>query len=292
VEVRAGLVSVDNFDNRSEEAKTDYIDLYDTSYEAGRCTMRTEESGKKKRPKLFRTHCPMVLNCILADWMPRSSVSRTIFIPMYKKGADVQLKSFRDVPKEDISALQHELRVWALHRHREITEAARGLKTGLTNRDEDIARPLLAIAKLAGGEHYNKLLAYLVRNFEERHVEEDYSDDSITLTALWELARKEYGDGTAGEEVKVFVSDVAEDVLIEKGVPKHFEDGKPNHKFEKARIYEARRVSAFLKTVPGKPIPKLHGRARVSYNIRALERFMESRGLLIRTGGEEAQATL
>ncbi len=293
VEARAGLVAIDNFDNRSDEEKKNLIDLYDTSYEEGRATMRTEDTGKKKRPTIFRTYCPLSLNCVSTAWMPQSSISRTIFIPMYKKSASVKLESFRDFPEEKKSALRHELRLWGMQRHADIVKLAHELYTGLSNRDEEISRSLLAILKDAGDEHYGLALAYLKKNFEERHVEEDFSDDNTTLLCLWEIAYEACKKATLpSSEVRVCVGDVAEPVLKMRGISRSYDDGKPNPRFSVQLAAESRRISSFFRGLPYLRTTMHNGRRYFHFNVAKLQELLEARGLMRPVEDENGQVKL
>ena len=280
VESLAGLVCIDNFDNLSDEAKSDFVQLYDTSFEDNRPVMRTEDGNRKgKVPTSYRTYCPMVVNCVNEAWLKGSSRSRSIFIRMIIN-SNARLQKLKDVDAEKIEAFKHRARLWALENHARIREMANNL-TPFQNRDADISKPILAILKDADEGYYASALEYLEKNFQDNHCEDEYSDSEISLRSVWEAAC-ELHNSAKEPEIALTVKDVAERNLAAKGTARSNENGYNNPRFDYLLHLELISAGSFLKSLPYKKVERPQNRRRYVFNFIQLAEFMEARGFKVK----------
>jgi len=280
VESLAGVVCIDNFDNLSDDAKSDFVQLYDTSFEDNRPVMRTEDGNRKgKTPTSYRTYCPMVVNCVNEAWLKGSSRSRSIFLRM-TINSNARLHKLKDIDVEKIESFKHRTRLWALENHALMREIADKL-TSFQNRDADIAKPLLAILKDADENYYSRALEYLEKNFQDNHCEDEYGDTEISLRSVWEVAC-ELHNKTKEPEIALTVKDVADRNLAAKGTARSDERGYNNPRFDYLLHLELISAGSFLKSLPYKKVERPQNRRRYIFNFIQLAEFMDARGFKVK----------
>jgi len=280
VESLAGLVAVDNLDNLSDEAKSDFVQLYDTSFEDNRPVMRTEDGNRKgKVPTSYRTYCPMVVNCVNEAWLKGSSRSRSIFLRMIIN-SNARLQQLKDMDAEKIESLKHRARLWALENHARMRAIADKL-TPFQNRDADISKPLLAILKDADEGYYASALEYLEKNFRDNHCEDEYSDIEISLKSVWEVAC-ELHNGSKEPEIAITVKDVADRNLAAKGTAQRDDRGYNNPRFAYLLHQELISAGSFLRSLPYRKVERPQNRRRYVFNFNQLAEFMEARGFKVK----------
>ncbi|MDD5317133.1 MAG: hypothetical protein PHF51_00175 [Candidatus ainarchaeum sp.] len=281
VEVAAGLVFNDNYDNGTEEQRAEFTQYYDTSFEAGRETRRC---GEEKRGKIevFRTYSPGLVNAESFAWMRQSSRLRTVFVQMVRADEEMtaQLVKLKDVPTQEFVDLQHLIRIWALENVEAVAATSTTIKPKFSNRDGDLALPFLSVAKLAGEGVYSTIEAFLTDNFARHHCEEDYSDTAVLVLAIWNEVK------TAKDpEVSVGVREIAAKTLAERGICDTDETGRPTRGFSGKLQEECRKVSAEIKAkVPYRKITRPQNFLHFTFNRIELARFIRSRKIALSEG--------
>ncbi len=275
VEIAAGMVVIDNFDNIKDDTKNEFIQLYDTSFEEGRPIGRTEDEGKKKTPKAFRTYCPMVVNCVNSSWLHQSSSkTRTIVIHMETKGEENQVQPIESINSTTWDGIQHFLRIWALHNYERLSSFTPD--GSFSNRQSDIAKPLLAILNDAGEEFYEQGKTYLQQCFEEYHKEDETSDESEVIQAVWDevSANRVKGIPITTLQVKT----IAELVLSRQSIFATDGNGRVNPYYAKELISKCHSILPMIKNLPYSSSVCPHGKRVYKYEYQKFRRWMKKRG--------------
>jgi hypothetical protein len=102
--------------------------------------------------KEYSTYCPKAFSGIAGDRQPltNSTLSRCIQIPMRRKASHERFEPLDPSAIADLEALRNQIEVWALSASAESLRCWPTVPDGLTSRQEDTWRPLLAIADLVG----------------------------------------------------------------------------------------------------------------------------------------------
>lgn len=273
VENTGGLVCVDNFDNLNEDVQKDFVQLFDTSFEQGRGAGRTEDTGRAKIPRKFRTYCPMIVNCTSLAWMrQQSSKSRTIFIRMETKN-NIELQRLKDISKEELAEIRHDLRVWSLERWQALSEYTVDAAI-FTNREGDIFRPILAVLNEAGSDYHTKGIEYLKAMADEFQRDELDAFEGELISAIWAVATR-----TKEATFTTTPKDLATVILYQRGIREY--DGQfPN------KAYQTELTTLFSNTIPNsmKSIPTIkitrpHGKKTFALSKPDFVRFCMARAI-------------
>jgi hypothetical protein len=277
VEAAAGMVVIDNFDNIGKDAQNEFIQLYDTSFEEGRPVGRTEDEGKKKVPKMFRTYCPMVVNCVDLSWIQQSSSkSRTIFVQMLSKPESASLTKMEDIPNDQFEWLKHEMRIWAVENYSRISNLE--VSTEFNNRRADIARPLLTTLKDAGEEYYELGKSFLSKSFEEYTSEDESSEMTDLIFCIWEKLQERYTQSERTIPVTEWqAKTLAEYLLTRQGIRSHSGE-RENPRYPEMLQGKAISLAPKIKTLPYYSSHRKDGRRYYSFNIHTFAQWMLRKG--------------
>jgi len=137
--------------------------------------------GKDFDLKDFHVYCPKCFAGI--GQLPDTVSSRSIVIEMCRKLPDENVEPFRQrAVKIAATPIKAELEAWAARRAADLLQTIEPAPlTSLSDRQNDIAEPLLAIAQLAGNRWLQRLTDALLTVFKATSVED--GSNGVTLLA-------------------------------------------------------------------------------------------------------------
>jgi putative DNA primase/helicase len=143
-------VLVDEMDSISDEQRAAICNILKGGFQSnGRAHRMTEKNGEQVVVE-FPTYCPKMVATIHLDKLDKATRSRTIGIRMQRKPRSMELAKFRRV---DCSDLRRKCLRW-------VQDYAQAIKSVPpldveecnTDRQEDVWEPLIAIARVVGGD--------------------------------------------------------------------------------------------------------------------------------------------
>ena len=143
-------VLVDELDSVSDEQRAAICNILKGGYQSnGTAHRMTERNGEQVEIE-FSTFCPKMIATITLDKLDKATRSRTIGIRMQRKPRSQKLAKFRRV---DATILQRKCMRWAQD-NAEAIKAVPPMDVDecATDRQEDVWEPLVAIARVAGGD--------------------------------------------------------------------------------------------------------------------------------------------
>ncbi|GEM_PF-2108610 len=280
----AGMVVVDNMEELPDDIKRDMTHIFDISFEENRTVGRVEDSGKGKAPKEFQTFCPMAVNSVDYTWIKTSSRTRAIFILM-STNSGVSLGKLQDESRTSIEKLKHELRIWGIENYDRLTSAA--VDVNFTNRDRDIAKPLLAILQDAGKDYFTSGKEFLIKNFDEHHVADEFSEEAVLISTIWNMLWRVY-ENERKIEIPLIVGDIAVESLHDKG----FDDTMFKDKWAALKQKEATRIGNSIQNMPRVRTTTREGKRKYYFNVIDFARFMKVRGYQFDESKEEVEQLL
>jgi hypothetical protein len=154
---------------------------------------------------------------------------------------------------------------------KEVKDSYDNLKVeGLTTRDLEVIKPILAIAKVVGREVYDSILEWYIEYMEQEKIK-DFSNnwEFHLLSELWQ----QFKDNEDKDEKQLFVKKIAESIG-----PSLFDSETENYKKNMNRLYAfiGGRIKNYVLFKGGR------SGGRTYYNIykKGLKQILEARGLL------------
>ena len=154
-----GIFTSDGKDERREALRS----LLNAGFERGARVPRCVGQGTNQEIRNFAVFCPKALAGI--GKLPDTVRDRAVPIELFRRARDEKVERFRKREAEkEAAAIRTEVEAWA--KQPDIIEKLRGarpsLPDALSDRQQDICEPLLAIADMAGGEWPERARAALV----------------------------------------------------------------------------------------------------------------------------------
>jgi putative DNA primase/helicase len=143
-------VLVDELDSVSDEQRSAICNILKGGYQSnGTAHRMTERNGEQVEIE-FSTFCPKMIATITLDKLDKATRSRTIGIRMQRKPRSQKVAKFRRV---DATIFQRKCMRWAQD-NAEAIKAVPPMDVDecATDRQEDVWEPLIAIARVAGGD--------------------------------------------------------------------------------------------------------------------------------------------
>lgn len=186
VESTSGTIILDDLDDLAEETKRALKHVDKVGYKkefAKRGSMAQDRSG---RPNTDRYFCAFVKNSI--DDLESVSASRNFVVDMTKVPKGIRLEKIRRNAKPN-QELRDMLHVWAMQNYQTILANYQELPdiSGLNSRQEEIAAPLLAVAKTIDDSLYQKMIGFLPKRADKQKAQTEQS--SMFVVALGELLK-------------------------------------------------------------------------------------------------------
>jgi putative DNA primase/helicase len=143
-------VLVDELDSISDEQRAAICNILKGGYQFnGTAHRMTERNGEQVEIE-FSTFCPKMIATITLDKLDKATRSRTIGIRMQRKPRSQKLAKFRRV---DATILQRKCMRWAQDNAEAIKAVPpMDIDECATDRQEDVWEPMVAIARVAGGD--------------------------------------------------------------------------------------------------------------------------------------------
>jgi len=189
---------IDEFEIKKEQKKSsddkEIECILNAGYRKGITVPRMEQQGKEWVLKRFEVYCPKMIANI--SGMIGALPSRCIKIIMRRsKKEDPQGKTSIDPDKNIWGDIRNELYVLALKRWKDVKSIYDNLEnnTNLSNRDWELWKPILSIAKFIDDKLYNKTVKFANKNVELSQVEDEMSNswDYLLLKVLMDYVDEE-----------------------------------------------------------------------------------------------------
>ena len=214
-------VLVDELDSIGEEQRAAICNILKGGFQSnGTAHRMTERNGEQVEVE-FSTYCPKMIATITLDKLDKATRSRTIGIRMKRKPRSQKVAKFRRV---DATILQRKCMRWAQD-NAEAIKAVPPMDVDecATDRQEDVWEPLIAIARVAGGEWEKRI------RLAAQHLAAGGSDGASETVAHQLLAAfqsyfSERGDRT---DTKTIIAELNEsgdfaDVNFGRGLTPHY----------------------------------------------------------------------
>lgn len=199
VEQSKGTLFIDDYEKIEETKKNSIDQLLKVGYKKGGKTCRSEKVGDTFVPVFFDVYCPKVITN--TEGLDSITYSRCIPLHLIKtmnnkgklnpKSTDLFWQSIRDC-----------CYYWALVNWKEVKQNYASIHVdSLNNRDLELVKPILAVAKTFGEDKYEEVLGTVEKIFDNRDMFDFSSDwDFILFNALHQYF--ESPDPTVNEWIK------------------------------------------------------------------------------------------
>ena len=214
-------VLVDELDSVSDEQRAAICNILKGGFQSnGTAHRMTERNGEQVEVE-FSTYCPKMIATITLDKLDKATRSRTIGIRMQRKPRSQKVAKFRRV---DATILQRKCMRWAQD-NAEAIKAVPPMDVDecATDRQEDVWEPLIAIARVAGGDWEKRI------RFAAQHLAAGGSDGASETVAHQLLSAfqsyfSEHGDRA---DTKTIIAELNEsgdfaDVNFGRGLTPHY----------------------------------------------------------------------
>ncbi|PIT84144.1 hypothetical protein COU37_05155 [Candidatus Micrarchaeota archaeon CG10_big_fil_rev_8_21_14_0_10_45_29] len=281
----SGLLLFDNFDKLPEEQKADVQHFIELSYQGDLPSFRAEDGAKgKKIPSIYETRAPVVVATTDFSAFTQAAFSRGFLLVMEQAPIDKKFSELPDVlPSEDSFELRNDLYAWGLTMVAKARKEAQELEMSLSNRNRQIAKPVIYIASLVGEEVRKSVAKWAEKGLEFNQIEEEFSEEGQIIRCLHELVKD-----AREAEVKVSVKEVGALWLSQLGVEQLIGE-KPNPRYQGTLNSKCQRVSAKLLSIPTARKSSSRGITYYAFAKKILWRYFVRCGVLDES---ELQSTL
>lgn len=182
---------IDEFDSISNEQREAVCNILKGGFQSNGMAHRMAERNGEQVVVNFSTYCPKMIATITMDKLDKATRSRTIGIHMQRKPRSQKVAKFRRV---DTVVLRRKCLRWVQDNAEAIKAVPpMDIDECATDRQEDVWEPLVAIARVAGGEWENQI------RLAAQHLTHSGSDgatDTVShqLLAALKLFFDEHGD--------------------------------------------------------------------------------------------------
>jgi len=214
-------VLVDELDSIGEEQRAAICNILKGGFQSnGTAHRMTERNGEQVEVE-FSTYCPKMIATITLDKLDKATRSRTIGIRMKRKPRSQKVAKFRRV---DATILQRKCMRWAQD-NAEAIKAVPPMDVDecATDRQEDVWEPLIAIARVAGGDWEKRI------RLAAQHLAAGGSDGASETVAHQVLAAfqsyfSEHGDRTDTKTIIAALNESGDfaDVNFGRGLTPHY----------------------------------------------------------------------
>lgn len=188
-----GLLCIDDYENIEEDKKNTIDQLLKVGYKKGGQTCRSEKIGDNYVPAFYDVYCPkLITNTVGLD-----SVTYSRCIPLHLLKTTTDKGRLNPVGKEKVwQNIRDACYIWAMTNWKQVKENYKFIDVAeLNNRDLELVKPLLAIAKVIDVRVYDELKALVIDLFNNRDMFDFTNDwDYVLFGAL-----HKYFIGSCGE---------------------------------------------------------------------------------------------
>jgi len=269
IESTSGTILIDDFDQLPDEQKNAIILHIRANYKPFK-VLRADSSGRSFRPRGFNAYSHLVFNNVMGMGYDDVTLDRCIIIRLLKH-KDV-LDITVDYKDPIFSPIRDDLYVCLLQYWDKVKKAYDSLKVdGLTARELELFKPLLAISKVIGGNLYDKLLEFAKEYFKQEGMKE-LSDDweFCLLKCLW-LKVKDMEDDK--QIITVAVKELSDEIKDELRIELDSDAGKK--KLHSLRIFIGNKLTSYL-------FKKKNPQNKVKYDVykERISQILEVKGWL------------
>lgn len=214
IESTSGTILIDDFDNLPDEQKSAILHHIRTGYK--KFKVIRADGNKNNRPYGYSSYSHLIFNNVLGLGYDTITPERLITIRLlkHKEAKDINVDS------EDPfwNSIRDDLYCMALQYWKEVKDSYDSLEVdGLTSRELELIKPILAIANIIDRKIYNEILSWYKELIEQERISRDLSDDweYRLYEELWEKVK----DKNDKEIVTVFVKDIAENIIYSVADP-------------------------------------------------------------------------
>lgn len=254
IESTGGTILIDDFDQLPDEQKNAIIQHIRANYKPFK-VLRSDSSGHGFRPRGFNAYSHLAFNNVLGLNYDDVTLERCIIIRLLKHKDALDITVNHKDPS--FTSIRDDLYVCLMQYWNQVKETYDSLKVeGLSSRELELFKPLLAIAKVIGGTLYDDLLKFATEYFKQENMKE-LSDDweFCLLKSLW-FKVKDFEDDK--KIITVTVSDLAEEIKSDLKIDFSTEDGKK--RFHSLRIFIGNKLTSYL-------FKKKNPQNRVEYDV-------------------------
>ena len=256
-----GTMFVDDYENIEDKKKNAIDQILKVGYKRGGQTIRAEKIGDSYIPKYFDVYSPKVItNTIGLDSITYSRCIPVHLLKTATKKGNLNPDEFDNVWK----IIRNQCFEFIMFNWKDIEKNYRSLETNeFNNRDLELVKPLLALAKFFSKDVFDETKDYLLKIFGERDMF-DFADDWDFI--LFDCVRDYFGDLTAmkGEwlSAKEILEMMQSRLNIEEG------NAKPTVRWvgrvlSRIDLFEKRRLSKGME---------------YRFDTLALDKYMKARG--------------
>jgi hypothetical protein len=259
-----GLLCIDDYENIEEDKKNTIDQILKVGYKKGGQTYRSEKVGDNFVPVSYDVYCPkLITNTVGLD-----SVTYSRCIPIHLLKTTTDKGRLNPSGKDKVwKNLRDSCYLWVMEHWREVEANYKSLDIKeLNNRDLELVKPLLAVAKVIGDEQYVELKDLVIDLFSNRDMFDYTNDwDYILFHALWKYKERDSLTAEAWMSTKECLDLMLQDMHFEA------EDKiKPGVKWvgkvlSRIDLFKKRRVAAGVEYVLSR---------------ESLEKYMRARGWL------------
>lgn len=264
VEQSKGTLLIDDYDRIDEKKKAPIDQLLKVGYKRSGKTCRSEKIGDNYVPVFFDVYCPKIITN--TEGLDPITYSRCIPLHLIKTLTN---KGKLDVKENDI--FWQEIRdlcyLWAFQNWRKVKEIYNSLKIEeLNNRDLELVKPILAVAKSFSEEDYDLVLSTVKSIFDNR--------DMFDFTADWDFVlfnalRKYYSDESSFKDELMQTKEVL-DLMLKDMYFDEDDKRRPSSKW----------VGRILSRIDLFPKKRVAAGVQYTFSLESVEKYMKTRGWL------------
>jgi len=262
VEQSKGTLLIDDYDRIEEKKKAPIDQLLKVGYKRSGKTCRSEKIGDNYVPVFFDVYCPKIITN--TEGLDPVTYSRCIPLHLIKTLTN---KGRLDVKESDMfwQDIRDQCYLWAFRNWRKVKENYESLKIdSLNNRDLELVKPILAVAKTYSEEDFEVVLGIVEKIFENRDMFDYTADwDFVLFNAL----RKHYSNDQQsidGEmQTKAVLQLMLGDMYFEEDDKK-----RPSTKW----------VGRILSRIDLFPKKRVAAGVQYTFSLESIEKYMKTRG--------------
>lgn len=262
VEQSKGTLLIDDYDRIDEKKKAPIDQLLKVGYKRSGKTCRSEKIGDNYVPVFFDVYCPKIITN--TEGLDPVTYSRCIPLHLIKTLTN---KGRLDVKESDVfwQNIRDQCYLWAFKNWRKVKENYENLKIdSLNNRDLELVKPILAVAKTYSEEDYEVVLGIVKKIFENRDMFDYTADwDFVLFNAL----RKHYSNNQQSIDGEMQTKAVLQLMLGDM----YFEED------DKKRP-SAKWVGRLLSRIDLFPKKRESAGVVYTFTLESIEKYMKTRG--------------
>jgi hypothetical protein len=264
VEQSKGTLLIDDYDRIDEKKKAPIDQLLKVGYKRNGKTCRSEKIGDNYVPVFFDVYCPKIITN--TEGLDPITYSRCIPLHLIKTLTN---KGKLDVKENDVfwQEVRDVCYIWAFKNWRKVKEVYDSLEVEeLNNRDLELVKPILAVAKVYSEEDYEVVLGLVKEIFSNRDLFDFSSDwDFVLFNAL----RKHYSDKSSFKSEEMQTKAVL-DLMLQDMYFDEDDKRRPSSKW----------VGRILSRIDLFPKKRVAAGVQYSFSLDSIEKYMKTRGWL------------